>query len=131
MADNFKPPIIKWSNGPKKVTAAVEAEMKKRIAMAAEVVKSQVVKNLSTPTRSAGPSKPGEFPHADTGMGRRSIYWAWKTGAKLVAKVGTPLDYMLRHEVDTGRSFLRRTLFEMMGKVKAILTKPLNNSPPK
>lgn len=120
-------PIIRWHGGSQKITGALEAEVRKRVALAAESLKGQVQKNLSVSARSAGPSKPGEFPHADTGRLRQNVFWGWLT--KTSAKVGTNLWYGLHHEMDTGRSYLRRTLFEMQNKIKQILTTPTGSYP--
>ena len=106
-------------HGPK-VIKEVQGEVEKRLKLAAEAVTSQAKRNVSIPTSTAGPSKEGEFPHADTGKLRQSIFW--ELVSKHTARVGTNLKYGLIHEVYTGRSYLRRTLLEMERTLKRIFT---------
>jgi phage gpG-like protein len=136
-------------------TDELKKKLERRIKLAAEKVKTQVQKNISQPTRAIGPSKPGDFPHADTGRLRNTIFW--RMDGELRAIVGTNLIYGLWLEYGTqggktiyaapgkafswidpntgdrafskkitlgaitGRSFLRRTLFEMASTVRGII----------
>lgn len=104
----------------KELLADVEKKFSDRLAIAAEMVKTQVQKNISVSTREAGPSEPGDYPHADTGRLRNSIFWTFV--GKMAVIVGTPLEYGLKLEY-SGRSFLRRTLNEMASKVARVLGK--------
>ena len=110
-------------NGPK-VQAGLEAKMKARVKLAGQLVRDQVVRNISKSVASHGRSKPGEFPHADTTRLMKSIFWeAVDDGLK--ANVGTPVDYGLELELG-GRSFLRRTVIEMDSQLKQLFTKKLD-----
>lgn len=59
------------------------------------------------------PSKPGQFPHLDTGDLRKSIFRGTITEDKhgIECVVGTILDYAIHHELGD-RPFLRRTAIE-------------------
>lgn len=62
------------------------------LKLALQVVSDQTKRNVSISSRSSGPSKPGEFPHANTGRLRNSIFWS--VDEKLLTGiVGTPLMY--------------------------------------
>ncbi len=131
MAENF---IIKW-NGPA-VTREIEVEMGKRVLRAAVAVQVQTQKNISKSFRGAGSqhrsnpkrkgtaSKPGEFPRADLGRLRQSIFVRPLTA--LSAIVGTPLKYGLWLEEGTRnmqpRKYLSRTFTEMLPTITRILT---------
>lgn len=72
--------------------AHMNREFAKRLMLICEYVKTQTQRNISISSRAAGPSKEGEFPHADTGRLRNSIFW--KVDEKsLTGIVGTPLFY--------------------------------------
>lgn len=92
-----------------------------------QYLRTKVVKNISVPTSTKGPSKPAEFPHADTGRLRQSIFCRKDPGPMVngvptsIVKVGTNLKYGLYHEYVSGRSFLRRTLMEEMPKLRAMI----------
>lgn len=109
---------MRWY-GPK-IIKEVEGEVQRRLKLAAEAVTAQAKRNVSIPTSTAGPSQPGEFPHADTGRLRQSIMW--EIVSKHVARVGTPLKYGLYLEFLMNRSYLRRTLIEMRPILKRIFT---------
>src|SRR4051812_34248626 len=82
------------------LAAAARQVLVNRLYLAGELLKTAVQKNLSVSTRSSGPSRPGEFPHADTGMLRNSIFYNVDE-ASLTLTVGTPLQYGLYLEYGT------------------------------
>ena len=82
---------LTW-NGPA-LQAWVHAEMRRRLARAAELVASKIKVNISISSRGQGPSRPGEYPHAMNGRLRNSIFWVFVKGDKLAVIVGTPLEY--------------------------------------
>jgi hypothetical protein len=84
--------------GPE-LAKSVAAEWSLRLRAALEEIASQVKRNISSPSRPT-PSAPGEFPHADTGMLRNSIFWTFDE-KKMEGIVGTPLLYGLYLEYGT------------------------------
>ena len=76
----------------------------------------------------ASRSRPGEFPRADTTRLMKDIYYETSTDG-MTAIVGTTLDYGLLLETVMNRSFLRRTLTEMEGTVRTILTSGRGGGP--
>jgi hypothetical protein len=110
---------LKWFG--KQVTAAMRAKAASRLNYVAEHLRGKIVRNLSTPTRTHGPSKVGEFPHADTGKLRQSIFVgrADPGDKNPSALVGTNLIYGRVHEIK--RSFLRRTLYEEFPVMRQIV----------
>ncbi len=93
--------------------------VRKKLKLAAEEVANQVKRNIST-GRPA--SKPGAFPHVDTGRLRNSIFWELAGGNTAI--VGTSVEYGLFLEIGTRRMsprpFLRPTLGQMRGKIEKI-----------
>jgi hypothetical protein len=112
----------------KEYSDGLHREFLKRTYKAAELVKTQVQRNLRVPGHTHGHSKPGEFPHAWTGLLLKSIMVRVEA-ATLRAWVYSNLSYALFLEFSTrlihGRSFLRRTLYEMREKVRAVYFAPL------
>jgi HK97 gp10 family phage protein len=103
----------------------MEEKIKKKLAVIAEAVRGRVVENISESTRSVGPSAPGQFPHADTGTLRKSIFW--KMVDNWTAVVGSNLNYARYLELGTRkmapRPFLRPTLYSMKAEIQRILGK--------
>lgn len=108
---------IKWYG--KKVSTDVRREMAGRLNQAAEFLRGEIVRNISIPTRTQGPSREGEFPHADTGKLRQSIFSTRATEQDPSCVVGTNLVYGRVHEIK--RSFLRRTLYENLARLRRIV----------
>ncbi len=81
-------------------TEGVHAIMTIRVMTASEHLRNRVIKNLSVSSRSFGRSKPGQFPRADTGRLRNSIFKRMVQG-KLAGQVGTNLNYGLWLEYGT------------------------------
>ena len=110
---------VRWF-GPA-VTKKMQLTTKQRLKLAAESVANQVKRNISA-GRPA--SKPGDFPHVDTGRLRQSIFWTMKTRTTVI--VGTPLKYGLFLEIGTARMaarpYLRRTLNEHRARIERIFT---------
>ena len=109
---------------------AVRKDAERKLDLMAEVVKDQVVRNISTSFFASGPSAPGEFPHARQGARGgllSSIFW--RAPSKLSRIVGTTKLYGFFLEVGTSRMaarpFLRRTLNEMKGRLRRIFKRPL------
>lgn len=121
----------------KEVTGKVAMHMKQRVKLATQLLKDQVVLNISTPvTKGKGPrggyvvtgrSKPGEYPHAETTQLMKTVFSNVREVQQGMFEgyVGTPLDYGLILETKLKRSFLTRTLREQGGRIKAILTGPV------
>jgi len=120
---------IEWFAG--QVNKKIGMTMESRVRIAAEIVKTAMVKNISRPVTKVGGrvfdrSKPGEFPKAETAQLMRTIFVSHSTsGGTTQAHIGTPLDYGLKLETQMNRSFLRRTLQEQLPRIKSILTKPI------
>jgi hypothetical protein len=85
------------------VKASVAALVERRMMLAGEYLRGKVVKNIGTSSRSAGPSKEGDYPHADTGALRNSIFWRLDkgSGGELTVTVGTTLAYGIYLEYGT------------------------------
>lgn len=118
----------------KKVLGDLGATMKQRVAYCGQLLRDKVVINLSRPVRKIrgkrsgrvqvdpkSRSAPGEFPRADTTRLMKDIFYE-TTDDGMSAVVGTTLDYGLIHETESGRSFLRRTMFELRPTIIRILT---------
>lgn len=121
---------IVWQ--PEKLVKRVKAVMEQRLKEAGPAVANQVKQNLSVPTATAGPSSPGDFPHAETGNLRDSVFWKIVSDRKGLAmfvgasaKDGSGFDYAMYHEFVSGRSYLRRTLAEMWPGLQRRLTAPI------
>lgn len=56
------------------VTKGIRTEMVRRVSKSAVLLQKQIVKNISTPSRTSGPSRVGGFPHANLGNLRKSIF---------------------------------------------------------
>lgn len=83
---------LHWKAQPfvKEVGDIVES----RMGTAAAFLRTEIVKSISTSSRGAGPSKPGQPPHADTGHLRRSIFHdVVKTKESVKGIVGTTAGY--------------------------------------
>lgn len=104
---------------PKAVEREARAKMVPLLRVAVEMVRARVVENISVPTRTAGPSVPGEFPHADTGKLRQSIFGDVNAAA-LTGIVGTPLTYGRYHEMHE-RPFLTTSLYEMQPAIRRLM----------
>lgn len=89
---------VKWS-GDELLKGARE-EIVNKLRLATAYVRSRAVKNVSVSSRSSGPSAPGEFPHADTGRLRNSIFEDVDE-KELTGTVGTNLKYGLWLEYGT------------------------------
>jgi hypothetical protein len=113
---------VKWYGG--KVRKELSDEMNRRLRLVGERLASKVRRNISTSTRSAGPSAPGEFPHADTGNLRKSIVYDHRPEFNEV-DVGSAVEYAEYLEHNMHREFLTRTLEEELPMIKSILTKPM------
>ena len=121
---------LKWYGN--EVKRNIKIGMTTRLRLAAQLLRDQVVRNISRPVRKyKGPrskriqvdpdsrSKPGEFPKADTTRLMKDIFWELR--GKDRAIVGTSLDYGLILETRMNRSFLMRTLREMQPALRKIL----------
>lgn len=130
---------IKWNGA--RMLKVMELEFSKRLRVASQLVKDQVKRNLSKPVlKYESPkterivvlresrSKPGEFPRQETSTLMRDIFSelvAPDAAGLRKAVVGTTLGYGLRLETKMRRSFLRRTLNEMLPTVQRILLKKM------
>ena len=129
-----------------RVKGQIRSELSKRVQRAAMMVQSKTQKNISKPFRGAGssrryaakgskprvgtPSSPGEFPRADLGRLRQSIFS--KAESKLTWIVATTLDYGAWLEEGTtkmaARPFLKKTLGQMRNAIVRILTAPIRGT---
>ena len=119
------------------VVSKVDMTLQQRVRLATELVKNQVIRNISVPVvkmkgpiskriQVSGRSKAGEFPRADTTQLMKTIFSEVTSGPGYAQGfVGTPLDYGVILELRMNRSFLVRTLMEESDKVKRILTGPM------
>lgn len=89
---------LKWSG--KELEKAAREQVYGKLLLACEHVKGLAVKNVSKSARSNGPSREGEYPHADTGRLRNSIF-ASVDEKTLEGIVGTNLKYGLWLEYGT------------------------------
>jgi hypothetical protein len=121
---------INWFD--RQVRRNISIGMTARLKLAAQLVRDRTVINISRPVTKlkgtngrivvdpASRSKPGEFPKADTTRLMKDIFWQMNSANS--AMVGTTLDYGLFLETRMNRSFLRRTLNEMLPTVRRMLT---------
>ena len=111
-----------WMGKAVEAQAKVEAGLK--LKLAGQLIADQTKRNIGVSTRSNGPSKPGAFPHKDTGKLQQSIFAS--DVEDLTVNIGSPLDYALELELGTdkkpARPFLRRTFDEMLPAVKKIMS---------
>lgn len=132
--------MARWREGatvrfvwhPRRFKKVLENSLDKRMAQMGRYLVRKVRENISTPTATYGPSRPGEFPHLVTGRLKESIFYRVEPTGRHVSKIGykekrviigTDLKYGLYHEYTTGRSFLRRTFAEEAPFLKATLWK--------
>lgn len=121
-----------------RLTKGIKVEMSARLQFAAQILRDQVVINLSVPVVKVksgkgkskktvvvrgSRSKPGEFPRADTTRLMKDIFYKEIEPGRTWA-IGTTLDYGLRLETRMQRSFLVRTLNEMRPKLIKLLVAP-------
>jgi len=111
-----------------KALGDVKAKMRLRMSLVGEMVASKIRENISDPTRTAGPSLPGAFPHADTGRLRNSIEYAVDDDG-LSVRVGTNVEYGGYLELGTdkmeARPFLEKTIYDMEPAIRKALKRPL------
>lgn len=112
------------------VMKRIDLTLEQRALLFVNFLRDKMVKNLSISVKVAkGPpvliqrSKPGEFPRADTTTLMKSIFGEVRKlgGGSYNCYVGTPVWYGVRLELKMNRSFLRRTLREEIGSLKAIM----------
>jgi HK97 gp10 family phage protein len=117
---------IKWHDAT--VKEEVRAELARRLPVVGEMLRAAIVNNISEPSRPIR-SAPGEFPHADTGKLRQSIF-SDLDRERMVVTVGTPLEYGRFLEDGTrnmeARPYLRPTCLDMQETLKDYLLKGLH-----
>lgn len=121
---------IRWFD--RQVARNIEIGMGSRVKLALQILRDQIVVNISDPVvkfRSASGrirvdpqsrSKPGEFPKADTTRLMKDVFW--QMDGRESGIVGITLDYGVILETRRDRSFLLRTLNQMRGEIRRILT---------
>lgn len=119
------------------VHAGIKMTVRQRVIVATQLLRDQVVINISKPVRKiaggsrgrtrvdpTSRSKPGEFPRADTTRLMKDVFSDVREepgSGKIVGRVAITLDYGLVLETLMDRSFLVRTLNEMRGKLAKTL----------
>jgi hypothetical protein len=117
------------------VKMGLKKGMRTRVRTAAMLLRDRVVVNISKPVRKlssertgrtivdpASRSKSGQFPRADTTRLMKDVFWQEEMSKEPMAIVGTTLNYGLILETRMNRSFLRRTLLEVVPLIRTILT---------
>lgn len=119
------------------VCSKVAMGMRQRVGIAAHMLKDRVVRNISIPVvKGTGPrggrvvtgrSVAGEYPRADTKQLMKTVFEDVRETSPGVFDgfVGTPLSYGLILETQMNRSFLVRSLYEVAGNIKSILSGPM------
>jgi phage gpG-like protein len=75
------------------VAKEFRAKIAKQVRLAAELVKSHIMRNVGTSNlKGKNPSKPGEYPHAGSGNFRASIFVTMDE-EKLEAQIGSDMPY--------------------------------------
>lgn len=100
--------------------ALVGAAYVDRLRQMGEYLVARVRRNISVPA--PPPSRPGEFPHTDTGELRRLTGY-WLDAKALRLSIVNYAAYALWLELTAGRSFLRRTLYEEYHALRAMATR--------
>jgi len=117
--------VRRWNDN--RLTASVRREAASRLTMCGQVLRSHIVRLLSTPFFAVGPSKPGEPPHARTGRLRNSITAppVLPTDHPMQMLVGTNVEYAPFLEQGTkkmaARPFISRAIKDMRSTIIAIL----------
>lgn len=93
-SDSFR---IQWQT--EQFQRQISRELKSRLDQAASELRTDIVKSIGIPTRTSGPSLPGEAPHAEKGRLRQSIFVGAPDEWRRI--VGTNLKYGLWLEVGT------------------------------
>ena len=137
-SDNAAGKQVRWEWYLDRLRSQIAVPLHKRMEIVVEMLRSQVVHNISVPVvKATGPisgrmvvterSKPGEFPRADTTMLRKSIFTEVREDAPGVIDgyVGMPLDYGVFLELKLDRQFLTRTMYDKLEDVESILTGPI------
>jgi hypothetical protein len=121
---------LKWYGD--RVIADTKLTVSQKLDIAAELLRNAVVRNISRPVfkyrkkMTRGPrkgqtvtvvdpasrSKPGEYPKAETTRLMTDIFR--DRAGELRRRIGTTLDYGLLLELEMDRSFLRKTLNQMI-----------------
>ena len=123
------------------ILAGLDMEFRQRMEVAGQLLRDQVVANISLPVERAKDgtvtvrSLPFEFPRTETGRLMKDIFYDIKakpgrksaTNIRLV--VATSLDYGLILELFRERSFLRRTLVENLQPLQRILGREMTDWP--
>lgn len=118
----------------KQVEQAINLPIQKRVKIATELIRDQVVKNISIPVKrlpgSVVRSKPGEYPRADTTLLMKTIFGETNSPRRGVYMgfVGTPIDYGLKLEIKMNRSFLLRTFNLHKSNIIKLLTGPIKGA---
>ncbi|MDZ4688503.1 MAG: hypothetical protein SH850_25800 [Planctomycetaceae bacterium] len=106
----------------KKLQRLAHAEMHKRLIKAAILLLNGIRDDISLPTQTLGPSKPGEPPHRDTSQLWNSLFWQDMTEPRKVQViVGTNLFYGAIHEFGE-RPFLRPAVLRYFSAMRRVLT---------
>ena len=122
-----------------KVAKGLQLPLKKRLAVAVEMLQSAIVKKINRPTtKGRGPkggrlvtnrSKKGEYPKVDTGLLKNSIISGVEEDAagNPIGWVGLTLAYGVILETRMERLLLVATFMEKSQAIRDILTKPIGS----
>jgi hypothetical protein len=126
---------IRKKDNHRAMVAQVERLMRSRLGSVGAIVQRHIVLNLTRgKTRVDGPSKPGEFPHVDTGKLRQGIHWEYiDDGRSMGVRIGTFFKYGLYLEVGTRhmapRPYMRPTVMECRPTIARALRGQLMRGP--
>ena len=115
---------VKVVDHSKKAFAVINTGLQRRLKLAALMYADKVKKSINVSTRRAGPSKPGDYPHKDTGKLQQSI----QVGAVVqnTVRIGAHVNYARALELGTNkmapRPFLRPILNEMYPTIVRVVT---------
>lgn len=103
---------------------AIEGEIGRRMKSLGSAMLDQLRQNIGVPTATAGPSTPGEFPHADT---QELLNSTFVNVHGLFMQIGARAPHAAY--VEETRPFLSRTLHEMEPEIRRRLTRKMSRNP--
>ena len=95
-----------------KIKRHVEEMLRQRFARVGMLLVNEIKDRTGTETKLAGPSRPGEYPHRDTGKFHKSLYWKLLRNG---IRVGATVSYS--RDLEKTRPFLNRTIQSMKSEI--------------